>query len=341
MLWGLRIASAEIGQWRRRAQQIPDEPIRADALDVLDRKRTHLHGAALFWTLPNKRNYELLRLLVAYELVWDFLDNLSERAASRGRIEGYALHRAIADAVDLSSPMADYYSDHPWREDGGYLRALVCACRARCQTLPSYPCISELVSAEAHRAQVLAINHRTDPRDRDTALERWVAEHCSEEPHARWWELSGAASAPLAIHALLALGAEPSTSQSEIRRAHAAYFPWLTATTTMLDSYVDQPEDLRNGDHSYVAHYPHPADAAQSIGTLVTRSLIETRALPNGDRHAVIAAAMIAMYLSKDTARTDQLRHGTQTFVRAGGTLTALMVPILRTWRLAYGQRTA
>ena len=122
---------------------------------------------------------------------------------------------------------------------------------------------------------------------------------------------------------------------------HAAYFPWLTATTTMLDSYVDQPEDLRNGDHSYVAHYPHPADATQSIGTLVTRSLIETRALPNGHRHAVIAAAMIAMYLSKDTARTDQLRHGTQTFVRAGGTLTALMMPILRAWRLAYGQRTA
>jgi hypothetical protein len=50
---------------------------------------------------------------------------------------------------------------------------------------------------------------------------------------------------------------------------------------------------------------------------------------------------MIAMYLSKDTARTPQLRAGTKTFIKAGGTLTRLLLPILRVWRAAYHQRSA
>ena len=60
---------------------------------ILEKKRTHADGAALFGTPPCWRNMHLLRLLVAYELIWDFLDNLSERAAAAGDIDGYHLHR--------------------------------------------------------------------------------------------------------------------------------------------------------------------------------------------------------------------------------------------------------
>ena len=322
------------------AQTIPDAAIRADALHVLERKRTHLHGAALFWTLPDRRNHQLLRLLVAYELVWDLLDNLSESAVAHGQIDGRVLHLAIAEAIDTSAPISDYYSQHPWREDGGYLRSLVQTCRAACEALPSYPLVRELAITQAHRAQVLALNHLPDPHDRDTALKRWVA---VEYPavHADWWELSGAASAPLTIHALLALAAEPACSEREIQRTHAAYFPWLSATTTMLDSYVDQPEDREGRDHSYIAHYPDPDSAERSIRALVSRSLAEARALQNGHRHAVVGAAMIAMYLSKDTARSEALRTSTNTLIDAAGPLARVMLPILRVWRLAYAQRSA
>jgi tetraprenyl-beta-curcumene synthase len=207
--------------------------------------------------------------------------------------------------------------------------------------LPSYPRVRELAIRQAHRAQVLALNHHPDPALRDLALERWVAEEYPHERRASWWEISGAASAPLAIHALLALAAEPDCSESEIARTCAAYCRWVSAATTMLDSYVDQIEDVANGDHSYVAHYPDPASAVRSIRTLVRASVAEACSLRNGHRHAVIAAAMIAMYLSKDAARTPQLRAGTSTFVRAGGSLTRLLLPILRAWRIAYAQSSA
>jgi tetraprenyl-beta-curcumene synthase len=109
----------------------------------------------------------------------------------------------------------------------------------------------------------------------------------------------------------------------------------------MLDSYVDQIEDDEHGDHSYVAHYRTAENTIRSIRALVTRSLTEARSLNNGDKHAVIAAAMIAMYLSKDTARTPQLRTGTAAIIHAGGSLTRLLLPILRIWRIAYAQRSA
>ena len=308
---------------------------------MLEHKLTHAHGAALFWTLPRKRNMDLLRLLVAYELIWDFLDNLSERAVSHGRTDGRDLHMAIVEAVDPGAPITDYYSRHPWREDAGYLRALVETCRECCVRLPCYSQVQHLVVREAHRAQVLALNHQPDPAIREAVLRRWVSEEYPGGAPADWWEISGAASAPLTIHALLAQAAEPSCTDGEIAAVYRAYFPWLSAATTMLDSYVDQLEDLENGDHSYVAHYPDPELAILGISDLVLRSVSEARALRGGHRHAVIAACMISMYLSKETSPTPEMHRGARSFARAGGSLTMLLLPILRVWRVAFSQRTA
>jgi hypothetical protein len=50
---------------------------------------------------------------------------------------------------------------------------------------------------------------------------------------------------------------------------------------------------------------------------------------------------MIAMYLSEDSARTPELQTTTQSLIVAGGSLTRLLLPILRAWRLVYAQRSA
>jgi tetraprenyl-beta-curcumene synthase len=319
---------------------IPDAVIREDALLALARKRTHAHGAALFWILPRRRNLQLLRLLVAYELIWDLLDNLSEHAAAAGQTDGRQLHLAIAEAIDPGARISDYYEQHPWHEDGGYLRALVEACRAGCAKLPSYGRVRELALRDARMAQVLALNHDPDQARRDDGLRRWVGDHFPGQRLASWWEIAGAASAPLTIHALLALAAEPACTDAEIVAVHRAYFPWLSAATTMLDSYVDQAEDAENGDHSYVSHYPGSDCAERGVQQLVLRSVAEARALPRGPTHAIIAAAMVTMYLSKSSARTPAMRKTTHSLVCAGGSLTRLLLPILRAWRIANAQRS-
>ncbi|HTZ87812.1 MAG TPA: DUF2600 family protein [Solirubrobacteraceae bacterium] len=331
--------SREIRVWQVRALMIPDRPIREDALESIERKRENADGAALFSILPRRRDPNLLRLLVAYQMIWDFLDSVSERGACEGTTNGLQLHKALVEALDPSVPISDYYRFHPWQRDGGYLRKLVETCRECCSALPSYGRVRPLVVREAHRAQVQALNHDTDPAERDGALRRWVDEEFAQEQRVSWFELSSAASASLAVHAFLALAAQPACTDEDVRRACDAYFPWISGAATMLDSYVDQEEDERDGNHRYVAHYDSNVLAKERVGTLVTRSVTEARRLRDGHRHALIAACMVAMYLSKESARAPALREGTASFVRAGGSLTRLLMPILRLWRIAVAQR--
>jgi tetraprenyl-beta-curcumene synthase len=330
-----------MGAWRARALAIPDAAIREDALTSIDSKRGHADGAALFWILPRRRDLNLLRLLVRYQIIWDFLDCVNERGAAAGTANGRQLHLALVEALDPGAPISDYYRYHPWRDDGGYLRMLVEACRNSCAALPSYGHVRSLVLREARRAQVLALNHDTSPADRDDALRRWAATEFSPTHPLSWFELSSAASASLTVLAFLALASQRTCSESDVQRTCAAYCPWISGAATMLDSFVDQAEDEVNGDHRYVAHYASEAVAKERVDRLVMRSAAEARRLRNGHRHAVIAACMIAMYLSKDSARTPHMRRSTASIVRAGGSLTRVLLPVLRLWRIAFAQQAA
>lgn len=341
LLWGLRAVSREIDAWRERAASIPDPLIREDALVSLAGKRAHLDGAALFWILPRRRNVHLLRLLVAYEITLEFLDNMNERAACAGQANGRQLHLALAEALDPDAPISDYYRFHLRRDDGGYLRALVEACREHCAYLPSYPRVRALAIREARRAQVLALNHDPDPDRRDTALRQWSAREFPALGEASWFELSGAATASLTVHVLLALAADPAFQERDLDSAHAVYFPWCSLAATMLDSYVDLLDDSVSGNHSYISHYASREIAVQRLCAIVDRAAREARGLRNGQRHAVIVACMVAMYLSRDSAYASELRASTRLLVDAGGSLTKLLLPILRVWRIAYGLRSA
>jgi tetraprenyl-beta-curcumene synthase len=335
----LPATAREVRAWRTMALTIPDRQIRIDALNALDRKRGHTDGAALFCILTRSREPALLRLLVAYEIMWDFLDSVNERGAARGQINGMQLHLALVDGLDPDRPISDYYSHHPWRNDGGYLESLVRTSREACALLPSYGSARPLLIQEAWRAQVLAVNHELDPAQRDITLRDWARKEWPYGHEASWYELTGAASASLTVHALLALSAEPYASPSTLARVHQAYGPWISAATTMLDSYVDQIEDAINGDHSYLAHYPTAEIATRRVGALITRSLEEAASLPDGERHVLIVACMAAMYLSKDSAWT-ALRPRTRQILATAGPLIRLLLPILRSWRVIYSQRS-
>lgn len=339
LTWGLRQVSREARGWRRRAQQIPDGPLRDDALRALTRKRGHTDGAALFSVLPRRRNPELLRMLVAYETILDFLDDVSERHATEEN--GRELHLALVDAVEPSRPVADYYRHHPWHDDGGYLEALVECCRARCMSLPRYDRVRSLLVRETWRAQVLALNHLVEPARRDAALRRWAVREFPGEQRLTWYELGAAASASLVVHALLALAAATDIDDVDIAATYAVYWPWTSLATAMLDSYVDQDEDAASGNHSYIAHYPSPDCALARLRECIAWAARAARAPSRGHRDAVIVAAMTAMYLSKDSARTPAMRASTRRLAGAGGSLTLLLLPILRMWRTLYAQRSA
>jgi tetraprenyl-beta-curcumene synthase len=331
--------SREVERWRTVAAGIPDDALRHDALAAIEGKRANIAGAALFWTLPRVRSRELLRLLVAYEILADFLDCTSERAAHLGTANGRQLHRALIEALDPDLHVSDYYRYHPWVKDGGYVRALVDTCRQTCVRLPSYGAARPLLHRAACLTQVLALNHEPDPTRRDALLRAWADTHFAGHDELAWFEWTGGASAWLTILALLALAADPGRDAREAKDTYAVYLPWVSLTGTMLDSYGDIAEDAASAAHSYIAHYDSTGAAAGRIAEIIRRSLEGAASLRDGQRHLVIASCMIAMYLSKDSVRTPQTRAFTQSLTHTAGPLTRLLLPALRVWRLIYGQR--
>ena len=336
LTWGLREVARELGHWRHRAERIPDALIRADALDALLHKRTNTDGAAVFATVIDHRDVDLLRLLAVYQAIWDFLDSLGERHPTEAN--GRELHLALVDALQPEAPLSDYYRHHPRKDDGGYLAELVRSCRARCRALPSYDQVRPIVVHEAERAQVQALNHLPDRAVRDEALKRWASADSGSQP-IEWFELTAAASASLVILPLLAISAKSNLGTDEIAATHQTYSPWVSLATTMLDNYADQDEDAASGNHNYFSHYADPAVGTRLLGNYISRSINGALALPRGERHAVVIAAMVAMYLSKEGDGLERTRRDRRELARAGGALVQLLVPILRTWRIAYHQR--
>jgi tetraprenyl-beta-curcumene synthase len=334
LVWGLRRVLREVDGWRAHAAQIPDATIRGDALAALDHKRSNTQGAAIFWTIPTRRCPRLLNLLVAYEIMADYLDSAIERGAHVGIVNGRQLHLALVDAVDIERPTSDYYRHHPWQDDGGYLSRLVGACRYGCAALPSYGVVKPLLMRAAALAQVQGLNHELDLCLREMVLRAWAAEQGDAGNELGWYESAGAASAWLTVLALMAVAAEPTPPSNRASDVYSAYFPWISLTATLLDSYGDVVEDRLNKENSYIARYGSLEVSAWRIGEIIRRANLEARLLDNGERHTVILAAMIAMYLSKDSVRTPEMQLTSRTLLRSGGSLAALLGPVLRAWRL-------
>jgi tetraprenyl-beta-curcumene synthase len=285
--------------------------------------------------IPRKRSRPLLRLLTAYQVLWDFLDSLSETWQGLAPDDTLRLHLALVDALDPASPLRDYYAQLGFPDDGGYLRSLVETCRDCCHALPSFHKVAPVLHAEAKRIGVQALNHAAGPAQIPLALQDWVEHEYPGAHDVAWFELAAAAGANLAIYALFALAAEAHCSPDRIEDTYHAYFPWTGALATMLDAFVDQFDDALRGEHCYVVYYQSPADATKEISRLVRRCLSETHSLKNSERHTLVAASMVAMYLSRDSARAPSLSTASQQIAHAGGSLTRALLPVLRLWRVA------
>ncbi|MDQ2629934.1 MAG: tetraprenyl-beta-curcumene synthase family protein [Actinomycetota bacterium] len=338
---GFRAVGEEVRRWRRRAEAIPDPSLRADALHVLDKRRGHLDGAAMFWILPRRRDRSLLRALVAYELMQDYLDNVSERAAAVNGGDRCQLYLALADAVEPGRPLSDHYRGQPWSDDGGFLRELIETVRAESERLPSIETVRPRLVSDAPYAAVLAVNHLADPDRRDAALRGWVEANLPDEPDLRWYELAAAASGWITPHIQLALAAQPGVTREQSDATYGAYFPWCTLTLTMLDSYADQAEDAARGHHSYFGHYASGDEGVERLCMTIERAAEALLRLPDGERHGTLIACMIALYLSKDSARTPAMRETTRRIARAGGLLPRALTPVAHVWRICNAQRSA
>jgi len=288
----------ELALWRGRAAEIPDPQLRRLALTAFD-KRGNIEGAALFATLaPAASRPAAVRALVAFQTAYNYLDALSEQPSEDPLANAEQLHRALLSAVSPGSAHADYYAHSPTREDGGYLLAMLDTCVGACVGLPSYGPLAPVVRAAADRILDFQTLNLKDAHGGHAALARWAAHATPRSSALTWWETAAAAGSSLSVHALIAAAASPGLDASDARELDRAYFPWVGALHSLLDSLVDREEDRADGRRCLLDYYHSPARAAARLAWLAAGAANAVRPLAQAGVHRVILTAMCSYYLS-------------------------------------------
>lgn len=291
---------------QERAEAIPDPLLRADALAAHRDKGSNSEGlAALAVLAPAPLRAKLARSLVAYQLMLDYLDGVSERPCPDPIASGLCLHRAFEVALDPAAEHADYYELVPGREDGGYLSELIETVRAPLRELPSYAAAREPLLRQARLCgESQALNHALGSDGVGERVAEWAARTSREaglEVELEWWELLAAAAASsLCIGALLALAAAPAASEADARTVELSYFPWASGLNALLDSLVDLDEDPEGASH--IRRYDSQSLAAERLGMIAGGARERVSKLPQGALHEAILAAMGALYLAQPEA---------------------------------------
>jgi tetraprenyl-beta-curcumene synthase len=326
---------SELGHWRARAAEIPDPVLRGHAQASL-RKRGNIEGAALLATLaPAAHRRRTVRALVAYQTAYNYLDTLSEQPSADPVVNAEELHQALLIALHPTAGHPDYYRYNQQRADGGYLTAIVDVSRDALRGLPSYAAVAPTARAAAGRIVDFQALNLSKPRRAYDALQRWANEETPAGSGVTWWETAAAAGSSLAVHALIAAAADPQLRAADVAATERAYFPWIGALHSLLDSLVDRREDHEHAQRSLLGYYLSPAAAAIELSSLALRARRATQDLPARHHHLVILIAMCSYYVSAPQCETPEGRVISAALTRALGMPLSLAILLFRTRRLA------
>lgn len=324
----------ELAIWQQHAQAIPDPVLREQALQKLTGERLNPEAAAFFAVLaPKAWRWRVVRLIVAYQVLYDYLDALNELPGCTGLPNGLQLHGALTDALLPAPATRDYYKHSPHRHDGGYLQALADTCRRVATSLPAAQTIRQvLVRASERCAQGQSHNHAM------TRLLQWSLHQAPEDRYA-WWEIAAAGISCLAIHALLALAADRHSTLSDAEQLDHAYFPPVCAISALLDSLADYHRDTGTDNHSFIAHYRDPAHTAQRLTAITQDAANRTRRLRHARRHTIILAGITSFYLSSPSTQNGFPALAAHSLAGHVGTVAAPMRAVMRARRKAHARR--
>jgi tetraprenyl-beta-curcumene synthase len=168
--------------------------------------------------------------------------------------------------------------------------------------LPSATAIIE----PAHELTTLIVTYQslnlTEWQGGHRLLEAWALAHTPRDSDLKWWETAAAAGSSLGVFALITAAARPALSPAEASGIETAYWPWVGALHSLLDSLVDEQEDASHGQRSLLAYYDTPQEVAARLEALARGALDALDALPNAREHALLLAAMASSYLTAPVA---------------------------------------
>jgi tetraprenyl-beta-curcumene synthase len=332
---------AQLRRWERRAAAIEDPELRTLALEKLHGERFNAEVAATLATLgPRPHRPAAIEAIVALEVLYDYLDGLTEQPSQDPLADGEALFGAFMDAVDVSARGIDrdYFRHRRGRDDGGYLRKLSTATRAALRRLPATVAVADATTHAAALCAQAQIRKHAAATIGPEQLESW-ARHEAASASLGWRELiAGAASSVLAVHALIAAAADPETTPEDAAGLAQTYL--LTGVLiTGLDSLVDYTGDVTAGEPGFAGLYEDQDELAAALSDACARAAANAATVSNGPHHLMTLAGVVAYYTSAPGARSEIARPVSEELQAQLQPLITPTLAVMRSWRL--GKRTA
>jgi tetraprenyl-beta-curcumene synthase len=327
-------ARGELRHWRLRAGEIRDPALRQLAVDAQRSKRESLEGALAFAAfVPPATRLLVVRAITAYQLAFDYIDELSEQPGADPIANGRQLNQALMVALQPEAEHQDYYAHHSCHEDTGYLLDLVDTCRTALEALPSYEVIAESIRRITARIVTYQSLNHGDGRGSYEAFTRWARAETHRNPGLRWWEIGAAAGSPLPVFALMATAAKPTARAHDAAAVEGAYFPWVASLSSLLDSLIDRREDAADGQRSLIDYYSSTAEVATRMQALARQALGRMGTLSDSVPHMMILTAMASFYHATPQASAPDIRLVTQKIMDTmKGDCAALATVVLRVY---------
>ncbi|MEQ6377601.1 tetraprenyl-beta-curcumene synthase family protein [Bacillaceae bacterium S4-13-56] len=290
----------ELAYWTSRAQNIENSELRKQALASIDSKTFHCEGGGIYAILSPKRYKEVIRFIVAYQTISDYLDNLCDRSTSLDPADFDLLHQSMIDALSPGQPTQNYYRLREDQQDQGYLEDLVKTCQQVVRQIPDYESVVYPYMIKlAQYYRDLQVHKHVKVEERVPRLTKWFEESQNDlKENISWFEFSACAGSTLGIFCLVAYGLNGVLTESLVKRIYQGYFPYMQGLHILLDYYIDQKEDSREGDLNFCSYYDSEEHMRERFLHFIEETQQRVKNLPNERFHRYIQKGLVGMYLA-------------------------------------------
>lgn len=305
----LPLVKKELQRWKKEALGCADPALSLQAINSISSKDFHCYGGAVFAIAGARQEKHLIKLIVTYQTICDYLDNLCDR---NDCLDGEAfrqLHVALQDALQPGTVKSNYYQYYPNQNDGGYLDKLVEECRTLLQELPSYPAVQKEVLVLVQYYIDLQVKKHISLTERERTLIEWAENNLADYPGIYWQEFAAASGSTLALFALLALAGHNNIQPQDCQETIDAYFPWICGLHILLDYFIDQEEDRQGGDLNFTFYYKDNEEMLQSLKLFIQQSHLQARQIKDSVFAKTVVEGLLALYLSDAKIKSQGYQH--------------------------------
>jgi tetraprenyl-beta-curcumene synthase len=311
----------ELERWKKKADQIPDPELRRQAHASMETKAFHCEGGAIYSLLAGDKRREIISFIVAYQTISDYLDNLCDRSTSLDPEDFRCLHQSMLDALTPGAVHSDYYRFRGSCSDGGYLSELVATCQHILRRMDAWKTIHPSLLELAGFYCDLQVHKHVEKDQRVPRLIAWFKKYRDRLPEMSWYEFAACSGSTLGIFCIVsyaaARGDEMRTLTGTIRNS---YFPWVQGLHILMDYFVDQEEDRREGDLNFCNYYGSEEEMMKRFNYFIEEADDAIDNMPDRRFHKMINRGLLGIYLAdKKVARQKNVRILARKLIRRAG----------------------